>query len=249
MKDEEKKLQKRFMDLSNQAYNNDIFCFTNFLSMADADLLMRSVDIRQFEVYGGAEGCERVVARFGNKEDLGYEVPYPIAVLKIEPLIAKFADNFTHRDFLGALMNLGIEREILGDIWLDGKTAYVFIIETMADFVIQSLDKVKHTNVKASRLEAVPTEVSVHLEEKDIIVASKRLDVVIAKAYNLSRSQVLELFAGRKIFVNGRLEESNSRMLKEEDVVAARGFGKFIFDKENYETKKGRLCLKIKEYV
>lgn len=249
MRDEEKKLQKRFMDLANQAYNNDIFCFTNFLSMADVDILMRSVDARQFELYGGAEGCERVIARFGNKEELGYEVPYPITVLKIEPLIAKFADNFTHRDFLGALMNLGIEREILGDIWLDGKTAYVFIIEAMADFVMQSLDKVKHTNVKVSRLESVPMEVSVHLEEKDVIVASKRLDVVIAKAYNLSRSQVLELFAGRKIFVNGRLEESNSRMLKEEDTIAVRGFGKFMFDKENYETKKGRLCLKIKEYV
>ena len=249
MNEEERKLQKRFMDLSNQAYHNDTFCFTNFLSMADVNVLLNSVDNRLFEIFGGMEGCERVIARFGNKEELGYEVPYPIAILKIEPFILKFADHLTHRDFLGALMNLGIEREILGDIWLDGKTAYVFLIDTMAEFVMQSLDKVKHTSVRVTRLETIPIEVSLHLEEKEIIVASKRLDVVVAKVYNLSRSKVLDLFRERKVFVNGRLYENNSYQVNEGDVIVARGFGKFIYDKENYETKKGRLCLTIREYV
>lgn len=249
MREEDKKLQKRFIDLANQAYYNDTFCFTNFLSMADIDILMSSVDGKQYELFGGMEGCERMVARFGNKEELGYEVPYPVAILKIEPFIMKFADNFTHRDFLGALMNLGIEREILGDILLDGKVAYLFVMENMAEFIVQNLDKVKHTNVRVSRMEQIPAELSVHTQEKDIIVASKRLDVVIAKAYNMSRSKVLELFAQRKVFVNGRCQENNSALLKADDIVAVRGFGKFIFRHENYETKKGRLCLKIEEYV
>lgn len=237
------------MDLANQAYYNDTFCFTNFLSMADMDLLLRSGINTPFELFGGANGCERMVARFGSKEELGYEVPYPIAILQIEPLLPKFAETLTHRDFLGALMNLGMEREMIGDIWIVEKTAYLFLIDSMAEYVMQNLEKIRHTNVKVSRLEAVPATVSPRLEEKVIIVASKRLDVVIAKMYGLSRSKVIPLFAQNKVFVNGRLETSNSRMLKDEDVVAVRGFGKFIFEKENYETKKGRLCLNIKEYV
>lgn len=249
MRDEEKILQKRFKDLANQAYYNDTFQFTNFLSMAEIDLLLRSDISTPFELCGGANGCERMVARFGSKEELGYEVPYPIVILQISPLLLKFAGEMNHRDYLGALMNLGMEREMIGDIWIDNKIAYVFVIDSMAEYVIQNLDKVKHTNVKVSRMEQIPKEISPHLEEKEIIAASKRLDVVIAKMYGLSRSKVLPLFAQHKVFVNGRLEESNSRMLKEADVVAVRGFGKFIFEKENYETKKGRLCLNIKEYV
>ena len=80
-------------------------------------------------------------------------------------------------------------------------------------------------------------------------MASKRLDVVVAKVYNLSRSKVLDLFRERKVFVNGRLYENNSYQVNDGDVIVARGFGKFIYDKENYETKKGRLCLTIREYV
>lgn len=249
MKEEERKLQKRFVDLANQAYQNDTFCFTNFLSMADANILYESVDERQFETFGGMEGCERVIARFGNQEELGYEIPYPIAVLKIEPLIEKFADQLTHRDFLGALMNLGIEREVLGDIRLDGKTAYLFVVESMAEYIQQNLDKVKHTSVRTVRLSEVPELLSVHPEEREILVASKRLDVVIAKVYNLSRSKALDLFREKKVFIGGRTQENNSYSLKDGDVVTVRGFGKFIYEKENYETKKGRLCLTIKEYV
>jgi len=249
MNEEEKRLQKRFRDLANQSYQNDTFCFTNFLSMAEVNILYDSVEESQFETYGGMEGCERVVARFGNQEQLGYTVPYPIVLLKIEPLMEKFADQLTHRDFLGALMNLGIEREILGDILLDGKTGYLFVIESMSEYIMQNLDKVKHTNVRIIRQERVPGEISVHLQQREIIVASRRLDVVIAGMYHLSRAKVLELFREKKVFVRGRTQENNSYAIKEEDVIAVRGFGKFVFESEKYETRKGRLCLTIKEYV
>ena len=214
MNEEEKRLQKRFRDLSNQSYQNDTFCFTNFLSMAEVNILYDSVDERQFETFGGMEGCERVIARFGDKEQLGYEIPYPITILKIEPLMEKFAEQLTHRDFLGALMNLGIEREILGDILLDGKTAYLFAASGMAEYIMQNLDKVKHTNVRVIKQDQVPGELSFHLQQREIIVASRRLDVVIAGTYNLSRSKVQDLFREKKVFVGGRIRENNSYIVR-----------------------------------
>lgn len=249
MREEEKLLQKRFRELENQAYRNDTFCFTNFLSLADVNILYDSVDEKQFEIFGGMEGCERVIARFGNKDELGYEVPYPITILKVEPLIEKFADPLSHRDFLGALMNLGIEREMIGDIRIDGKSAYVFVIDSMAEYIMQSLDKVKHTSVRVIRLSEVPADVTVRISQRELVVSSKRIDVVIAGVYKLSRSKVLDLFREKKVFVKGRTLENNSYLLKEEDVIAVRGFGKFIYKKENHETRKGRLCLTIGEYV
>ncbi|MBO6015757.1 MAG: hypothetical protein J6P60_04125, partial [Lachnospiraceae bacterium] len=125
----------------------------------------------------------------------------------------------------------------------------LFVIDTMAEYIMLNLDKVKHTHVRVTRMEEIPEQLSPHLKEREIIAASLRLDVVIAAMCNLSRSKVTELFRERKVFVKGRLNENSSYLLKPEDVVTVRGFGKFIFDSVNYETRKGRLCLTIREYV
>ena len=87
------------------------------------------------------------------------------------------------------------------------------------------------------------------LERKNCIVNSQRADGIIAKLYNLSRSQSVELFRDRKIFVNGRLNENNSGVLKTGDKVSVRGYGKFIFQGVAYETKKGRISVNVDMYV
>lgn len=76
---------------------------------------------------GGVDGCERQILRFGDEESLGYDAGFPICCIEIKPLIEKFADALTHRDYLGALMHLGIERSTLGDIMIRDKTAYLFL--------------------------------------------------------------------------------------------------------------------------
>ena len=75
--------------------------------------IKKEISYVPFDVFGGTENCERLMIRFGSEELFGYEEPFPICCLLAEPLIEKFADNFTHRDFLGAIMNLGIERDVM----------------------------------------------------------------------------------------------------------------------------------------
>ena len=79
--------------------------------------------------------------RFGSEETLGYEEAFPISCVVIRPSAPKFAEELTHRDFLGALMNLGIERDVLGDIIVRGAVGYVFCEDAMADY----LEKKHHT--------------------------------------------------------------------------------------------------------
>jgi len=244
-------LKKHLLDLANQSYQNNMFTFTGFLSLHEQQLLtevQKETGSIRVDLCGGNEDCERVMARFGNPEELGYEEEFPIVCIKIEPLIEKFADSLTHRDFLGAIMNLGIERSTIGDIFVQGKSAFVYCHKKMAEYLMEELDKVKHTNVRCRIVEdagELPSAVPV---EKEVLVSSCRVDGVIAKVYNISRTGSLELFRTGRVFVNGKLMENNSYLLKEGDAVTARGFGKFTYVREVNVTKKDKVRILIEKF-
>ena len=112
-------LRNRLHDLAEKTFNQGIFTFTGFLGLSEQDVFWQEEGRLSYAGYcleGGYETADRVVVRFGNQEELGYETPFPIVCIHIEPLARKFADELSHRDFLGALMNLGIERSTVGDI-------------------------------------------------------------------------------------------------------------------------------------
>ena len=249
--EEDDLLKKRFQELADKSYQNSAYYFTGFLSAQDVSILLTTGQILGKEVFlfGGASGCERQMARFGNPDELGYEVEFPISVMKAEPLIDKFAEELTHRDFLGALMNLGIKREIIGDIILDGKSAVFFVSDKIADYIAENFNKVKHTHMKCRQLDGFEREIERKVQPREIMVSSTRTDAVIARAYNLSRSQVLELFRERKVYINSRLSENNSYILKIGDVISLRGYGKLIYKRELYTSKKGKICLELDEYI
>lgn len=243
--------QNRFRELADKSYTQNVYTFTGFLSMAEQDVYYRMERELQFAsavLFGGTGDCERKVLRFGNAEEFGYEEEFPIACIHIVPLIKKFADDFSHRDFLGALMNLGLERSSLGDIFLLEKEAYLFCLENMAEFICDNLDKVKHTNVRCERVtdtrelpvrEPIPEEIN---------VSSERADGVIAKLYHLSREKSQNLFAEKKVYIDGRMTENLSRTLKDGEIVSVRGFGRFIYQGIKYHTKKGKLCVSVEVY-
>lgn len=252
MKREEEEFKRRMLDLADRCYQSNVYTFSGFLSPADQALIYemeKELAFVPWTLSGGGEDCERKMIRFGSAELLGYEEPFPISCLIIRPLVQKFADALSHRDFLGSLMNLGIERDVLGDIIVRDNTGYVFCEDKMAEYLSGHLDKVKHTSVLCEITKECPAQARPDLLEEEFIVSSNRCDAIVAKVFRLSRSQSIELFRSKKVFVGGRQYENNSGVLKEGDVVSARGFGKFVFDGFLHETKKGRLCIRIKRYV
>ena len=189
-----------------------------------------------------------MVVRFGSPEELGYEVPFPIVCVHIRPLAQKFADDLSHRDFLGALMNLGIERSTIGDIKVGEREAYLFCLDSIAGFICENLSQVRHTHVKCSLTEGpadIPQEEPLSVS---IQVQSFRVDAVLAKVYNMSREKSLELFRAGKVYVDGRLCGNNARQLKCGETVNARGYGKFMLAGEPRETKKGKLAVEVSLY-
>ena len=240
----EELLKKRFRELARKSYQNNQYTFTDFLGMAELACFYEietELSYISHEMWGGSDLSERMIVRFGSEEELGYGEDFPIACLLVKPLAEKFADNLTHRDFLGALMNLGIERSTLGDIVPAGMGAYIFCVETMADYIMENLCKVKHTPVLCKRAEQVPVISESGRQEIRIQVPSMRIDAVLAKIYRLSRGDAAALFRQKKVFVNGRLCENNSLTMKSGDIVSVRGYGKFEYLKEEGVSKKGKI--------
>ena len=112
---EEEREMRRFEELAEQCYARSRYTFTDFLGLSEYALFLTAsprFSYVPYTVFGGAEGCERVMVRFGSAEVLSYpEEAFPIACLLIAPSAPKFAEPFSHRDCLGAVMNLGIKRE------------------------------------------------------------------------------------------------------------------------------------------
>ena len=245
-------LQKRFIELANLSYNSGIYTFTDFLGLAEQSAfegIKRTIHGIPYEAFGGAEGAERVMIRFGSEESLGYEVPFPIVCIKAEPVSQKFADKLTHRDFLGALLNLGIERSTLGDIPILDNVGYIFASEDIAPFILSELTRVKHTEIRLSLVEKLPEGELFKTERRLVQISSERLDAVIARVFSLSREDAQSLFAKKLVFTSGRQCESTSYTPKENETVSVRGHGRFIYRGFASNSKKGKLNVAVDVYV
>lgn len=243
--------KSRLKELARRSYEQNMFTFTPFLGLIEQTILGELEEELRYAgitFFGGREHAERVMVRFGKPEELGYEEVFPIVLIHMKPLLQKFSDDFSHRDFLGTLMNLGISRDLLGDILVGDRQGFLFCQASIAEFICAELTQVRHTHISC----VMASELSEYQEkppaEEEHLVASERLDGLIAQIYHLSRSQSLELFRNKLVFVNGRLTENNSRSCKVGEVINVRGYGKFIYDGIGYTTKKGKQRVKIRIY-
>lgn len=180
---------------------------------------------------------------------LYYDWEYPISALKITPAYPKFAEKLGHRDILGSLMQLGIDRCKLGDILVGEQEAYLLCEETVADYFAEHLEKIRHTLVKVEPCSLCDLKVTQEFQSQDGIVTSDRIDAVIACVYHLSRSQASLLLRQEKVFVSGKLIQNPSYTCHADDIISVRGYGRFIYRGEYGTTGKGRLKIHYDLYA
>ena len=204
-------------------------------------------------LYGGALEAERKMAVFlpyymDKDAFLENERNHPtlLHLLFIYPKSEKFGEtSLTHRDYLGALMNIGIERDCVGDIYTDGKIAYAYIKDGLEEEIKSSLKKVKHTDVKIEEVNPFDCPLAPHFEEVTGSVSSLRLDSILSFAFHLSREKAKNYIDGDLVSVNGVVSHSATMSLKRGDRISCASKGKFVYQGEIKTSRKGRLIIGI----
>ena len=250
--EERELIRKRFSELMRKSLDAPYFIFTDFLGLSEQTLfheVRRDFPHASYTLFGGTDGAERVMVRFGSEKEIGYEQPFPIVTLKIEPLSQKFAERLTHRDFLGSILGLGIERCKIGDILIRENIGYAFVSEDIAEYIKDSLTRVRRTDVKISVSDSLPEGELYKTERKRIQTVGERVDAIIAKLFSISRDDSLSLFKKGLVFADGREISSASYIPKKNEVISVRGYGRFIYLGYESLTKKGKLNIELELYV
>lgn len=259
---EEQLTKKRLWELAQTAAQKGINLYSDFLSLSEQAMfqeLIGKLPPVLYALYGGTKEAERVCVGFlgsqptikaqkaalSPEEDAGF----PIVCLKISVTDSRYAEHLSHRDYLGALLHLGISRSKLGDLYIKKEGAYLFCMASMKEFLCNELLQVKHTLVHCEEVIPEKETLAPTLHEFSGTVPSLRLDAILATAFSASRSSLLAYIEAGKVFINGRLVTKPGTAVEEEDLLTVRGLGKAKLARINNTTKKGRISVLIQKYV
>lgn len=222
--------------------------FTNFLDPLSISKLMAAVKVRGINAlpFGGYSGAERQMLGFFCEEIS--EDGFPITMLTIT-VNKGFSGQITHRDCLGAILSLGIDRAKIGDIKFEESGAHFFAHNDICEYIAQNLTKVGGAGVSVFMQPAADANFEeTEPEQIRTTVASLRLDAIVGQCFKLSRANAQDLVAGEKVFVNWAAETRLSVQIKQDDVITLRGYGRIKIKEICGTTKKGRTAVIYYKY-
>lgn len=251
-------LISRINDKKKQATDNSMITSSFFMSAderSDIMKILRSDSEIKTHYYGGYDDAERTAAvfvpYFYNIENIDAymnENPEdnPLALLEIRK--DRFS-TLSHRDYLGAIMGLGIKREMIGDIVTTDDGCYVFCLKSIAKYICNNLEKAGRGSLQVNIVSTdMLPEQKDNSEDVFISIASLRLDGVVASSFNISRNIAVEGINKGIVFVNSCCVLKPDALVKQGDKIVMRGKGKIIIKEIIGVNKKGRTHLTIKKY-
>lgn len=219
--------------------------FFGFLSLEEAALAQKTLEKcnAKFRFFGGYDGAQRVMLCC--MPDWCDEPDFPISAVTFT---FRSVDELRHRDFLGALMALGIVRESVGDILVESGRAVAFVKNEILPFIKTNISKIGKVGVTLSIgfTNSLPQADSLAIATAT--VSSLRLDCVVSALANLSRGTANDLIEAGLVSINSQICEKSTRQINIGDVLTVRGRGKFIVNNLNGKTRKDRIILEYKKY-
>lgn len=253
----DKLLTAQFGDRITACKDDCIITHTSFLDIRQQSLFLSFPKDKQVVslLFGGYGSAERKIGVFipklygiGTEEEYQeYDGDDPLCAIRITK--DKFS-VLSHRDYLGAIMNCGIKRETVGDIIVDENGATVIVLQEIADYLVQSLDRIGRGSCKCekqplSNLEAAEPNVI----EFFSTVASLRLDNVVATAFEISRKAAASAIEQKKVFVDGVLTEKTDFRVPVGAKIVYQGKGKAVLSEQTGLSRKEREKIVIRRYV
>lgn len=166
---------------------------------------------------------------------------HPLAILGIENLDPQV--TLSHRDYLGAVMSLGILREKFGDIFLKDGDAYLVVFDSMSEYIMTNLSRIGRCSVRITKYDYEEKVLFLQpsLTPREAVIASLRLDVVVAELARMSRSKALELIQRGQVLLNYNETRDKAKEIKDGDTITIRKKGKFKVGQIMGTTQKGNL--------
>ena len=197
--------------------------------------------------YGLFEDAERKMIAFtGEENEESLEFPVKVIFIKNK---SKFK-TLKHKDYLGAIMSLGIKREKLGDVVLSGEGCYFPVCSDISDYVFANLDTIGNNPCSFEVLNpSVDTIPAANYEEKVIIISSLRMDCFISSICNVSRAVAVEMIDNGKVLLDYIEVKSKEKKVSTKSVITVRGYGKFKIGEEIGTTQKDRIRILVKKYI
>ena len=237
---------KDAIESSVRTYSHRFIGFLDLHQRAAAQRVLTATgDACSYAFWGGFEDAERVYLGLFGEGGQPDTALFPVAALKFT---WKFG-QLTHRDFLGALLSLGLKREKIGDITLGGNECTVLLDTAIAQFVSQNLLKVGGSGVSSAPAELATIKKQQDFSEITDTVASSRLDCVVAALLNLSRGQCEKLIQSDCVSLDFETAASPAAKVSGGATVSIRGHGRFIIDSIGPVTKKGRFRFAARRYL
>lgn len=249
MNEEEKLLAAKANDLFRLCDKYASARFSGFLNEAQAELIRTQIGEPtgyNTGFFGGYDEAERCIfSVFPDWEECVHD-KFPIVILKF---IKGYSKELSHRDYLGTILSLGIERGKVGDIVVTDKGAYAFVMEDIADYIADNITKIANCGVKTEKL-SINDEIDIKKAFKIVntIAASPRLDAILASAFNLSRREASLLINAGRVSINHKESLNTSMILKNGDLISARGFGRVILEELGSSTRSGKIHISLKKY-
>lgn len=196
--------------------------------------------------FGGYEGAERKMLLLGAQQPEAAP-QFPLECLSV--LAPHQERALTHRDYLGAVLSLGLRREAVGDLLVNPQGAQIYCTPAAAALIEAELTSVGRCSVQVQRSEAqAAQEGAAQPEEQTVTVPSLRLDAVLAAMLRVSRADAAGLIKTGVVSVNHIETARVHYEVYESDTIRVRGYGKFKVCRVGAQSKKGRTFLTICRY-
>ena len=254
-------LISHILDLKEKSASESILTSSGFLYLEEQSQFIKTEKINNKYVdtfyYGGYDDAERKVVLFvpefyavdsDSVDDFLRENDMnPLDVLSVKK--DKFSE-LSHRDYLGALMGLGLKRDVIGDIIINDDGCYIICLKSISRYITENLKQAGRgqLSVTIGDFKLLQSKES-KTETVFVSVASLRLDCLVASAFKLSRTNAVNAINQGIVYVNSEQIYKSDYILKSGDKLVLRGKGKVIIDEIIRENKKGRLHLNIKRYL
>ena len=235
------------MDLENACFTKNIPCATGFMDMQKQYNLqeIKKKFRTNYVFYGGFSDAERKILIFLPDYDVAKE-----DFLHVIRATHSAAVSLSHRDYLGAVLNLGIKRDLVGDILVSDNSADIIIKPEIEDFLYTNLSKAARQSLT---LEALPVtelkEPEAEIKEVTFSVSSLRLDSVLASVFNLSRSKAANAVASQLVYVNDVLCLKPDKAIFCGDKITLRRKGRVIISRIGAKSRKGKTFITAKVYI